>query len=130
MEADAENNIAYYAEEAGYGGVSFAGLRIHSSLGGTVSFLGYENTDSTGLTVTDQSAAGFMLFGMATEIVFNETFSVLIGIYSEDKGGTLRGDWGILPDCHWELRYRYLQVPVHAKVFIPLLIQMLLDLLA
>jgi len=32
MEGDPENNIAYYAEEAGYGGVSFANLRIMTNL--------------------------------------------------------------------------------------------------
>ncbi|MEW6673957.1 MAG: selenocysteine-specific translation elongation factor, partial [Thermodesulfobacteriota bacterium] len=32
MAGDPENNIAYFAEEAGYGGVSFAGLRIMTNL--------------------------------------------------------------------------------------------------
>ena len=32
MAGDPENNIAYYAEEAGYGGVSFANLRIMTNL--------------------------------------------------------------------------------------------------
>jgi hypothetical protein len=101
---------------------SFAGFRIHSSLGGTTSFLGYNDTDSIGLVVREQNAAGFLLFGMAAEIDFRETLGLLVGIYSEDKGGTFKGDWLLWNDSYFELRYRYIQVPIHAKLIIPLLI--------
>jgi hypothetical protein len=107
--------------------LSFAGLRVSYHIGGTGSSLGYRFSDSSGISVTDQNARSMLLLGTTAEIDFKETFGVSIGMQLEDRGGTLIGNV-VLPfpfgkiDGDLEFKYRYLQVPLQAKLIVPLLI--------
>jgi hypothetical protein len=101
---------------------SFAGLRIHSSLGGTVSSLGYKFPDTLKIEINDQTMRTRFLFSTGIEIDFKEMFGATIGLSVEDRGGKLNGKWINLVEGEFEYQYRYLQVPVHAKLIVPLLI--------
>ncbi|MBN1128648.1 MAG: outer membrane beta-barrel protein [Chitinispirillaceae bacterium] len=105
---------------------SFAGFRIHSSIGGMFSTMKYAVGDSTGITVTDQEARGLVLFGAAAEVDFRETIGLTIGMQLEDRGGLLKGNatvplFGMI-DGGLDFRYRHLQFPLQVKFIIPLLI--------
>lgn len=100
---------------------SFAGLRLSFNFGGTSSYLGYLFNDSSGINVKEQDMRSSVLIGAQAEIDFKETFGFLIGVQTENKGGTLRGNLINLVNGEYEFKYRYLQIPVHAKVIIPLL---------
>jgi hypothetical protein len=102
--------------------VSFGGLRLSFNLGGTSSYLGYLFNDNSGINIKEQDMRSAMLLGAHVEVIFKETFGFLTGFQTEDKGGTLKGNWISWINGDFEFNYRYLQIPLHAKVIVPLLI--------
>jgi hypothetical protein len=101
---------------------SFAGFRIHSSLGGTITSLGYLFPDTLKIEIDEQSMRTRFLLSTGIEIDFKEMYGLVIGISAEDRGGRMKGKWINLIEGEFEYQYRYIQVPIHAKLIIPLLI--------
>lgn len=101
---------------------TFAGLRFHSSIGGTVSSLGYMFPDTLKIEINDQAVRTRFLLSTGIEVDFKEMYGFLIDLSVEDRGGKLSGKWVNLVEGEFEYQYRYLQVPVHAKIIVPLLI--------
>ena len=101
-------------------GSSFAGLRLSFNLGGTSSYFGHEVPN--GVNVEKQGMRPALMLGGDIGVDFKELFGFSAGLNIEDKGGTIRGNIINIIRGDELFKFHYLQVPVHARVYIPLLI--------
>lgn len=111
--------VVLVSAAAAFSGPSY---NIGIYLGGTASSVEASKMPS-GINITDSKWKGYVTFGVAGEMQLNEYFGANLGIAYEKRGGTLVGN-GLMTLIPGEIEYdyTYLQIPLHLKGMIPLMI--------
>ncbi|MBN2035365.1 MAG: hypothetical protein JW768_01355 [Chitinispirillaceae bacterium] len=104
-----------------FSATSFAGLRVSLDLGGSSSYLAYEFHDTSQIEVDSREWVNSVVWGAHFDVSTKDIFGLSVGILLEDKGSILKGNASIF-DGEYKFEYRFLQIPVHGKFIIPLLV--------
>lgn len=98
---------------------------VGANIGGTASMVQVDKTPQ-GISVDESKWVGYIMFGLAGEVNFNEYVGAGIGLNYEKRGGIVSGNLSLgainLVSGEFEYDYRYLQVPVYLKGMLPLMI--------